>query len=34
MRIQADQICVDYNGSVALYDASLQLPAGCNGCWD
>lgn len=29
MRIQADQICVDYNGSVALYDASLQLPAGC-----
>lgn len=29
MRIQADQICVDYNGTVALYDASLQLPAGC-----
>lgn len=29
MRILADQICVDYNGSVALYDASLQLPAGC-----
>ena len=29
MRIQADQICVDYNGAVALYDASLQLPAGC-----
>jgi len=29
MRIEADQICVDYNGSVALYDASLRLPAGC-----
>ncbi len=29
MRIQADQICVDYNGTVALYDASLHLPAGC-----
>ena len=23
MRIQADQLCVDYNGTVALYDASL-----------
>lgn len=29
MRIQADQLCVDYNGTVALYDASLHLPAGC-----
>lgn len=29
MRIDAEQICVDYNGSVALYDASLRLPAGC-----
>jgi manganese transport system ATP-binding protein len=28
-RIDAEQICVDYNGSVALYDASLRLPAGC-----
>ena len=26
MRIEADQICVDYNGTVALYDASLHLP--------
>ena len=25
MRIQADQLCVDYNGTVALYDASLCL---------
>ena len=24
-RIQADQVCVDYNGTVALYDASLKL---------
>ena len=23
MRIQADQLCVDYNGTVALYDACL-----------
>ena len=29
MRIDADQLCVDYNGTVALYDASLHLPAGC-----
>ena len=29
IRIAADQLCVDYNGSVALYDASLTLPAGC-----
>ncbi|EAQ69934.1 ABC-type Mn2+ transport system/ ATPase component [Synechococcus sp. RS9909] len=28
-RIDADQLCVDYNGSVALYDASLHLPPGC-----
>ena len=28
MRIEADQLCVDYNGTVALYDASLRLP-GC-----
>ena len=27
-RIEADQICVDYNGNVALYDASLRLKAG------
>ena len=29
MRIEADQLCVDYNGTVALYDASLRLPEGC-----
>ena len=29
MRIEADQRCVDYTGTVALYDASLHLPAGC-----
>jgi|TARA_B100002052_G_scaffold223188_1_gene205305 manganese transport system ATP-binding protein len=29
MRIQAEQLCVDYNGTVALYDASLHLPEGC-----
>ena len=29
MRIPADQLCVDYNGTVALYDASLRLPEGC-----
>ena len=29
MRIEADQLCVDYNGTVALYDASLTLPEGC-----
>ena len=28
MRIEAEQLCVDYNGTVALYDASLKLPAG------
>ncbi|WP_320677758.1 metal ABC transporter ATP-binding protein [Prochlorococcus sp. MIT 1300] len=27
-RIEADQICVDYNGTVALYDASLKLKGG------
>ena len=25
MRIEAEQVCVDYNGTVALYDASLNL---------
>merc|ERR1712100_550336 len=29
MRIEAEQLCVDYNGTVALYDASLKLPQGC-----
>ena len=29
MRIEANQLCVDYNGTVALYDASLRLPEGC-----
>jgi manganese transport system ATP-binding protein len=29
IRVAAEQLCVDYNGSVALYDASLSLPAGC-----
>ncbi len=29
LRIQADQVCVDYNGTLALYDASLKLKAGC-----
>lgn len=29
MRIAAEQLCVDYNGTVALYDASLKLPSGC-----
>lgn len=28
-RIEVEQLCVDYNGTVALYDASLTLPAGC-----
>ncbi len=28
-RIEADQVCVDYNGTVALYDASLKLKPGC-----
>ena len=28
-RIEADQICVDYNGTVALYDASLNLRSSC-----
>ena len=29
MRIEADRVCVTYNGSVALHDASLSLPQGC-----
>ncbi len=29
MRIEADHLCVNYNSTVALYDASLVLPAGC-----
>ncbi len=29
LRIEADQVCVDYNGTVALYDASLKLKSGC-----
>jgi manganese transport system ATP-binding protein len=29
MRIEADRVCVNYNGTVALHDASLALPAGC-----
>lgn len=28
-RIEVEQLCVDYNGVVALHDASLRLPAGC-----
>ena len=28
-RIEAEQICVDYNGTVALYDASLKVDEGC-----
>ena len=28
MRIEADSVCVNYNGTVALHDASLTLPAG------
>ena len=27
-RIEAENICVDYNGKVALYDATLRLKAG------
>ena len=27
-RIEADQVCVDYNGTVALYDASLKVNSG------
>ena len=27
-RIEAENICVDYNGKVALYDANLKLKAG------
>ena len=27
MRIAAEQLCVDYNGTVALYDASLNAIA-------
>ena len=26
--VEAEQVCVDYNGTVALYDASLNLKAG------
>ncbi|MEB3158524.1 MAG: metal ABC transporter ATP-binding protein [Synechococcus sp.] len=29
MRIEADRVCVNYNGTVALHDASLTLPPGC-----
>ncbi|WP_115017342.1 metal ABC transporter ATP-binding protein [Synechococcus sp. UW140] len=29
MRIEADHLCVNYNATVALHDASLVLPAGC-----
>lgn len=29
MRVEADSVCVEYNGTVALYDATLNLPAGC-----
>jgi manganese transport system ATP-binding protein len=29
LRIEADQLCVDYNGTLALHDASLRLEAGC-----
>lgn len=29
LRIEAEQVCVDYNGTVALYDASLKLGSGC-----
>lgn len=29
MRIEADHVCVNYNGTVALHDASLTLPPGC-----
>ncbi|WP_413439916.1 metal ABC transporter ATP-binding protein [Synechococcus sp. MIT S1220] len=28
MRVEADRVCVEYNGTVALYDATLNLPAG------
>ena len=28
-RIEVEQLCVDYNGTVALYDADLSLPPGC-----
>ena len=29
MRIEADHVCVNYNATVALHDASLALPPGC-----
>lgn len=29
LRIEADQLCVDYNGLLALHDASLRLEPGC-----
>ena len=28
-RIEVEKLCVDYNGTVALYDADLSLPPGC-----
>ena len=28
-RIEAEEVCVDYNGTVALYDASLKVDQGC-----
>tara|TARA_Y100001968_G_C19451246_1_gene768788 strand:- start:3885 stop:4667 length:783 start_codon:yes stop_codon:yes gene_type:complete len=28
-RIEAEEVCVDYNGTVALYDASLRVQEGC-----
>ncbi|MEB3307729.1 MAG: metal ABC transporter ATP-binding protein [Cyanobacteriota bacterium] len=28
-RIDVDHLCVDYNGVIALHDASLHLPSGC-----
>ncbi len=28
-RISAEQVCVDYNGTLALYDASLKVNQGC-----
>ena len=33
MRIEADQLCVDYNGTVALYDASLHRLQGASAAW-
>ena len=28
-RFEVDQVCVDYHGTVALYEACLHLPSGC-----